>query len=220
MKKRGFKSFVAMLALVSMLLENTATVFAVDADSYQEQGGDNIEVTSEAGADVAGDNISENGSEEMQEPPAEDPQEEQPQEEPPAEEPQGEQPSEEQQNGQPAVEEQGGQPSEEQQNGQPADGEQVNSQPEGYTEENAVPEEQPQEEVIPESVEIKDGNRIEISGYDYFYLAVDTDQMNDKDTFRIVIEGLDTDSWYDSKLDGELNKFDASLYKFEDLNKR
>ena len=38
MKKRGFKSFVAMLAMISMLLESTATVFAVDGSADYQDG--------------------------------------------------------------------------------------------------------------------------------------------------------------------------------------
>ena len=59
MKKRGFKSFVAMLAMVSMLLENTASVAAFTADtsgtyapeSETVQSSETAEVTSEAVAE-------------------------------------------------------------------------------------------------------------------------------------------------------------------------
>ena len=52
MKKRGFRTFVAALALASMLLENTATVFAVEGGSAEQaQSYESTDVTVEVSQD-------------------------------------------------------------------------------------------------------------------------------------------------------------------------
>ncbi|MBR2275322.1 MAG: hypothetical protein IJ873_04575, partial [Lachnospiraceae bacterium] len=204
MKRKGFRSFVAVLALVSMLLENTATVFAVEAANG------NTEQVQETVAETVSESSEE--STEAQAEPEEAPAEEQTQE--PASE-QAEEPEE-------APSEEASQPEE-----NPV-GEEGSIEPEvtvsvdepSYNNEEVASEETAAEEApeidVPDTINIS-GDRIEAVGYEDLYIAVNTDQMNDRDTFRIRIDGLSGEAVCDAKLYGTLSKSDASIYKLERL---
>ena len=200
MKTRGFRSFVAMLALVSMLLENTATVsvFAMEGDASGQQAQETVVETVSESIPEGDEAVTEPEAAPIEEQTQETVSEQVQEESVTVEEPQAEETSDGGEAFEPQVEV-------------------TVDNPEEYNKE-ASPEETVNED-IPETLSILDGNRIEASGYQDLYIAVNTDQMNDRDSFRIRIDGLNSEAVYDDKLNGSLSKSDASIYKLERLDK-
>ncbi|MBR2275229.1 MAG: hypothetical protein IJ873_04095, partial [Lachnospiraceae bacterium] len=194
MKKRGFRTFVAALALASMLLENTATVFAVEGGSAEQaQSYESTDVTVEVSQeDTAG---AEEETDVSDEQPA--------QEQQPEEQTQGSNDGDFQ---------------EESREETP-----VEPVIEITTEENGAEEpseSQPEEEAqAVSSVEAVDGSRLEISGNTYIPLYIDTDQLNSKDTFRLNLETPDGAS-YDGLLNSEMSKANGNIYYLDNLQNR
>ncbi|MCR5790057.1 MAG: Cna B-type domain-containing protein [Lachnospiraceae bacterium] len=103
-------------------------------------------------------------------------------------------------------------------NGEPSgESEEPQAQAEEPAEQTEEPAEQP--ESTPEkaeALEVSDG-RIRIAGYDSIYLALNTDRMTAKDSFRLSFTGFDGSESYDGALNGTLNKADGRIFRFENL---
>ncbi|MDO4966482.1 MAG: FctA domain-containing protein [Lachnospiraceae bacterium] len=83
--------------------------------------------------------------------------------------------------------------------------------------EEKITEEQPVDEALDENLEILE-NQISGSGLDSVEIYVDTEDLNNKDTFRIAFTGPDSAS-YDAIINETLDKAASGTYSFRDLNK-
>ena len=83
--------------------------------------------------------------------------------------------------------------------------------------EEEITEEQPVDEALDENLEILE-NQISGSGLDSVEIYVDTEDLNNKDTFRIAFTGPDSAS-YDAIINETLDKAASGTYSFRDLNK-
>ncbi len=81
----------------------------------------------------------------------------------------------------------------------------------------AEEEEEAEEEQVPEEIEILD-TQISGSGLDELEIYVDTEDLNEKDSFRIIFTGPD-DASYDSLINEKLSKSAGGYYTFANLNK-
>ncbi len=245
MKSKGFRSFVAMLAMVSMLLENTATVFAVDVDNYTaEQAAETLEYSEPSDSGQAETSAESSAGTETPETAGEQADTESyvnneavsdtdtgvtadtssveiSQESAAGDTAQAVTDEADTGNGQDASEASNDAGSSsiddtETQNGgigvQPVveltSGEGTDASGTGSEAQTAK---------ASESVEVKDGNSIEVSGYKSIPLYVDTNQMNGTDSFSIRIEAPEG-AVYSEKLNGTLSKSDSNVYSFEGLN--
>ncbi|MCR4924460.1 MAG: hypothetical protein K5931_10680, partial [Lachnospiraceae bacterium] len=229
-RKRWLRSLVAMVALIAMLTENTYSVFAVDAGAIVAE--ENTE-----GSDL--DQSVENSGEEAAE---ETPDQVETQE---TESPESETGEAEVQTSDPEeafVEEAGAegneaetvnsgeaQPTAEEAQAAVTQEEEASSQAEPKEKENTSVSEDIDGSgndagAIVASVEIlEDGDfkKIEIKGYESVPLYINTDRMNDRDTFRLKLESEEESGiLYDAALDEELHKDISNIYNIENLQKK
>lgn len=208
-RKKWFKTFVAVLALAAMLTENTYSVFAAadgidytpiesEEEYYEEYADDTVEVEAYSEEEV----FEEAAEEEYVEEAAEESfVEESSVEEESIEEATVEEATEEETIEETAPEE------------ETALEENIEAE---VLEEDTLEAEVP-EENIPEEKNIVDDS-FEITGFDDVTLYIDTDQMNDKDSFTLYFEGS-ADMSYDYTLDRIMSKSEGGIYYFEGLNK-
>jgi hypothetical protein len=219
-----------------MLLESTATVFAVDgsAGAVQDDNSSGIEVTVEdnENSDAVTQQApgQETGNEEQEQQPVSDNEENQPssdnEEQQPVSGNEEKQPASDDEGQQPVSDNEENQPSsdneEKAEGGSEVQPENPVTEPEivvtaGDTQETVKPEPEGSDaENIEPSIVLNDGS-VSINGYDSVYFALNTDQMTDKDSFKVSLGGIPQDANYDSRLNGTLKKSDTGIYKIENL---
>ncbi|MBQ7260510.1 MAG: hypothetical protein IJR19_04040, partial [Lachnospiraceae bacterium] len=226
---KGFRSFVAMLAMTAMLLENTAAVTVFAADTAEPVPEQSVEVTTEAvseqSTEVTTEAVPEQGAEVTTG--AETTGNEGGQ----AQKPEGS-------SGQATGDETQAAGTENQTVGEESqvsdgngtvpnveltvgDGEQKeerSAEPETTSSQSGTASTPVKDEgnIIP-SVTVVDNGKIEVSGYNSIPLYINTDRMNAKDSFHITIEGPEGIS-YGEKLSGKLYKADSNIYNLENLD--